>query len=206
MNKIKLIGLIFLLITASLQAISKDALYKKLVDAYSGISSFQASVKQDNYFAQINKTISYTGNIYSNPGRMVIRFEKPNFQRLMVSGGMVDLFDSSSKTVFRSRMQPEFGKMNPVEILQHYWKKSTVTLLGSKGNLSDVSLKPFSDPVIVTLTATINNKTGLVQSLGYTDANGNRVSYTFSGIKTNGKIPDSVWQYTYPKDVQVVQQ
>lgn len=206
MNKIKLLVSAFLMLSMSLQAIGKDALYKKLWDAYGSISSFQAAVKQDNYFAQIKKTISYNGNIYSTKGRMVIRFEKPNFQRLMISGGMVDLYDASSKTVFRSRMQPEFGKMNPVEILQHYWKKSAVTVSAEKGNISQVKLKPNSDPVIVELTAKINHKSGLVESLGYTDANGNRVSYTFSGIKTNAKIPDSVWNYTYPKNVQVVQQ
>jgi outer membrane lipoprotein-sorting protein len=191
---------------SSLCAITADALYQKITTTYGGMSSFQASVKQDNYFAQIKKTISYQGNIYFTRGRMVIKFDKPNLQRLIISEGMVDLYDAQSKTRLRSRMRPEFGKMNPVEILQVYWKKSTVRVLGSSGNISEVSLKPFDDPMIVTITASVNHKTGIVQSLSYTDASGNKVSYVFSGIKTNARIPESVWIFNYPKDVKVVEQ
>lgn len=197
---------LLLLITMGLFAQSGDALYQKITNTYGGFSSFQASIKQDNHFAQINKSISYQGVIYFTKGRMVIRYDKPNFQRLMISNGKVDLYDQQSNTVFRSRMRPEFGKMNPVEILQHYWKKSVVTVRTDKNKLSNVTLKPIKDPIIVTLTASINPKTGIVQSLGYTDANGNKVSYSFSGIKTNAAIPASVWQYNYPKNIQVVEQ
>jgi outer membrane lipoprotein-sorting protein len=205
MRTIKLV--VFLLFSCSLLwGQSADALYTKIASVYSELSSFQAEVKQDNYYAQIKKSISYRGKIYFTRGRMVIRFDKPNFQRLAISGGYVDLYDAQSKTVFRSRMKPEFGKMNPVEILQSYWKKSKVTILDKQGDISKVRLVPFNDPLIASLTASINTKTGLVQTLGYTDANGNKVDYSFSGIKTNNKIPASIWEYTYPKEVQVVQQ
>lgn len=205
MRTIKLV--VFLLFSCSLLwGQSADALYTKIASVYSELSSFQAEVKQDNYYAQIKKSISYRGKIYFTRGRMVIRFDKPNFQRLAISGGYVDLYDAQSKTVFRSRMKPEFGKMNPVEILQSYWKKSKVTILDKQGDISKVRLVPFNDPLIASLTASVNTKTGLVQTLGYTDANGNQVDYSFSGIKTNNKIPASIWEYTYPKEVQVVQQ
>lgn len=197
---------LLLLICVCTHAITSDALFKKISSTYGGLSSFQASVQQTNYFAQIKKSISYQGNIYFTKGRMVIKFDKPNTQRLSISGGTVDLYDAQSKTVLRSRMRPEFGKMNPVEILQVYWKKSTVRILGTKGNFTEVSLKPFDDPMITGLTATINHKTGLIHTLGYSDANSNKVSYSFSGIKTNARISESVWKYSYPKGVQVVEQ
>ncbi len=209
MKKIKLFVLTsFLLLSCciGLQAINSEALYQKITTTYGGLSSFQASVKQDNYFAHVKKDISYSGNIYFTRGKMVIKYDKPNLQRLMVNAGMVDLYDSQSKTVFRSRMRPEFGKMNPVEILQFYWKKSTVKVLSSKGNISEVSLKPVNDPTIAHMSASINHKTGIIQSLSYADTTGNRVKYTFSGIKTNARIPESVWLFSLPKDVQVVEQ
>ncbi len=207
MNKKYIYACLLLIVaTCSAFAITADALYQRISTTYSGLSSFQASVKQTNYFAQIKKSITYQGNIYFTKGKMVIKFEKPNIQRLSISGGTVDLYDAQSKTVLRSRMRPEFGKMNPVEILQVFWKKSTVRILSTKGNFTEVSLKPFDDPMITGLTATINNKTGIIQTLGYSDASSNKVSYSFSGIKTNSGIPAAVWKFTYPKGVQVVEQ
>lgn len=205
MKKLSVIA-IFLLVLTYVGAIGPDALSAKLEKTYGSFSSFQANLKQDNHFAQLGKSITYRGNIYFIKGRMVIRYDKPSFQRLQISGGMVELYDQSSKTVFRSRMRPEFGKMNPVEILQLYWKKSKVSIVETKDNFYEVNLTPFSDPMIVKLTAKVNAKTYMVHSLSYTDANGNRVDYSFSGIKTNAVIPNSVWQYTYPKNTQVVEQ
>ena len=206
MKTAKIITLILLLCCNFLFGISSEALYQKIAKTYGSLSSFQAVIKQDNYFAQLDKSITYHGNIYFTKGRMVIRFNKPYFQRLSVSGGIVELYDSQSNTVFRSKMRPEFGKMNPVEILQLYWKKSTVNIQQGKGNLVNVFLKPFDDPVIVSISAVVNSESGIVQSLTWTNRNNDKVTYNFSSIKTNAKIPDSVWQYTYPKDVQVVEQ
>ncbi len=206
MKKFSLILSLVLLLCSFLQAISTDELYRKLSGSYSKLSSFQAEVKQDNYYAQIKKSISYQGKLYFTPGRMLMHFSRPNVQRLYISGGSVDLYDAQSKTVFRSTMRPEFGKMNPVEILQHYWLRSTVQITSTKGHLSTVKLSPAKDPMISQLTATVNNQTGLVSNLSYTDAGGNKVSYAFSSIKTNAGIPAAVWNYKYPKDVQVVSQ
>ncbi len=206
MKTAKIITLILLLCCNFLFGISSEALYQKIAGTYGSLSSFQAVIKQDNYFAQLDKSISYNGNIYFTKGKMVIRYNKPYFQRLSVSGGMVELYDSQSKTMFRSKMRPEFGKMNPVEILQLYWKKSTVNIQPGKGNQVNVFLKPFDDPVIVSLSARVNSESGIVQSLTWTNRNNDKVTYNFSHIKTNAKIPPSVWQYTYPKDVQVVEQ
>ncbi|MDD3606088.1 MAG: outer membrane lipoprotein carrier protein LolA [Candidatus Cloacimonas acidaminovorans] len=206
MKTAKIITLILLLCCNFLFGISSEALYQKIAKTYGSLSSFQAVIKQDNYFAQLDKSITYHGNIYFTKGRMVIRFNKPYFQRLSVSGGIVELYDSQSNTLFRSKMRPEFGKMNPVEILQLYWKKSTVNIQQGKGNLVNVFLKPFDDPVIVSISAVVNSESGIVQSLTWTNRNNDKVTYNFSSIKTNAKIPASVWQYTYPKDVQVVEQ
>jgi len=206
MKKIRLLLLLLSLMCTMLSGMSSQELYKKLNNTYGNIKSYQAEVKQDNYFAQIKKSISYQGRIYFSQGRMLMHFTKPNVQRLYISGGKAELYDAQSKTLFRSAIKPEFGKMNPVEILQTYWTKSQVKLTGTSGNISNVQLLPAKDPMISRITASINHKTGLISKLAYTDASGNQVSYTFTAVKLNGGIPASVWNYTYPKGVQVIQQ
>jgi outer membrane lipoprotein-sorting protein len=202
----KKINLLIILCFGLLWAQSTDELHKKLNTRYDGLQSFQAEVKQTNYFSQIKQSIVYHGKLYFSPGRMVMHFDKPNVQRLMVSSGNAELYDASSNTILRSKMLPEFGKMNPVEILQHYWSKSEVSIVSKDQNMTTLRLIPQKDPMIKELTAKIDTKSGLVHSLGYSDAASNTVSYEFSNIRTNQSIPASVWKFAYPKDVQVISQ
>jgi len=185
-------------------ALSSSELYTKLQSAYKGISTFQASVQQSNYYPQLKKTVSYSGKIYFTPGRMLMSFTKPDIQVLKIENGRVELYDASSKTLFQSAVQPQFGKMNPVEILQLYWTKSAVTITSQSKTSASVKLVPKQDDLVTSLTATLNPASGIVSKLGYTDKSGNSVSYSFSGIKLNGSIPASVWKQSYPKDVQII--
>lgn len=185
-------------------ALSSTELYARLQSAYKGLSSFQANVQQSNHYPQIKKTITYSGKIYFTPGRMLMRFNKPGIQVLKIENGGVELYDASSKTLFKSSVQPQFGRMNPVEILQLYWAKSTVTITSQTKSAASVKLVPKQDDLVSSLTATLNKGNGIVSKLGYTDKSGNSVTYSFSGIKLNSSIPASVWKQTYPKDVQII--
>lgn len=206
MKKRVIITALLALLIAGAAATTTAQLYQKLQGAYSGLSSFQASVKQSNYYPQLKKTISYEGMIYFTPGRMLMSFSKPSVQRLYISGGQVELYDAMSNTLFKAPMMARFGRMNPLEILQLYWNKSAVTILGEEKGLVKVKLVPKEDDLISSLTAGINPSTGIVSMLGYADMSGNSVTYSFSGIKTNAGIPASVWGYSYPKDVQTIEQ
>lgn len=196
-----------LLLLGSLQAaVSQAQLYQKMRAAYGSLKTYQAELSQSNYYPQLKRTISYNGKIYFTPGRMLMSFSSPSVQRLQIRDGQVELYDASSKTLLRAPMQPEFGKMNPVEILDLYWQKSRVSVTSETARQASVSLKPKSDKLISSLSATLDKKSGLVTSLSYSDKSGNKVTYKFSGIKTNAAIPSSVWNFSYPKDVQVIEQ
>lgn len=185
-------------------ALSSSELYTRLQSAYRNLSTFQASVQQSNYYPQLKKSINYSGRIYFTPGRMLMSFTKPGIQVLKIENGRVELYDASSKTLFQSAVQPQFGKMNPVEILQIYWSKSAVTVTSQSKTAASVKLVPKQDDLVSSLTATLNPASGIVSKLGYTDKSGNSVSYSFSGIKLNGSIPASVWKQSYPQDVQII--
>lgn len=198
--------LIIALLLASLAAVSTQELYKKLSTTHAGISSYQANVTQSNYYPQLKKTITYTGTMYFSSGKMLMHFTKPGVQRLLIENGQVQLYDAMSNTLYKGEIMPQYGRMNPLEILQLYWDRSTVSVTSQKGDIVNVSLKPVKDTMLKSLSASVNYKSGLVQSLSYQDSGGNSVSYSFSGIKLNGGIPASVWKYSIPKDVQVIQQ
>ncbi len=200
----KKINLILIMCFGLLWAQSAGDLQQKIKQKYGGLSSFQAEVVQNNYYAQIKRNIEYRGKIYFSPSRILMSFDKPSIQRLLIISGNAELYDAASNTLLRSKIMPEFGRMNPVEILQHYWDKSQVSISERQKNRWRVKLVPKDDPMLKELTALVDPNTGLVHSLSYSDFSDNTVSYSFSGIKLNQAIPASVWKYKYPDDVQVM--
>lgn len=203
MKKTLLILLAFACLFA-LQGQTASELYSKLQSAYKNISSFQADLQQSNYYPQLKKTVTYSGKIYFTPGRMLMKFTKPSEQYLKIENNRVELYDAASNTLFQSAVQPQFGRMNPVEILQLYWDKSTVSVTSATKSAASVKLVPKQDDLVTSLTATLSPSTGIVSRLGYTDKSGNSVTYSFSSIKQNASIPASVWQVNPPKNVQII--
>lgn len=204
MKKSLFVLMTLLIAWPALSALTSSELYTRLQSSYKNLSTFQADVQQSNYYPQLKKTITYSGKIYFTPGRMLMSFTKPSTQLLKIENGQVELYDASSNTLFQSAMQPQFGKMNPVEILQIYWTKSTVSVTSQTKTAASVKLVPKQDDLVTSLTATLNPSSGIVSKLGYTDKSGNSVTYNFSGIKLNASIHASVWNKTYPKGVQII--
>ncbi|HRY83075.1 MAG TPA: outer membrane lipoprotein carrier protein LolA [Candidatus Cloacimonadota bacterium] len=201
-----LIFTLLLLLTSLSAATTPKAVYAKMQGLYGGISSFQSGVRQTNYYSQLKKNIVFDGKLYFTPGRMLMHFTKPQIQRLQIENGKLTLFDGMSNTILKSRVQPEFGKMNPVEVLQLYWNKSRVSITKEDKTTVSVSLIPSADPMLKSLSAVIIKSSGLVQSLAYADRSGNSVSYVFSGIKLNQGLPSGIWSFSYPKTAQILQQ
>lgn len=191
-----------LVLALSLSASTADQLYQKISSAYKSISSYQAKVQQTNYFADLKSSINYSGNMYYAPGRMLMHFDKPTTQRMLIENGQFTLYDAGSNTIYSSRILDQYQRMNPLELLQLYWGRSTVSVTKGKGELMNVTLKPKKDAMLQSISATVNAKSGIIQTLSYKAHSGNTVKYSFSGIKINKGVPAAVWQYSYPKDAQ----
>ena len=196
---------LLLIWSVMLLSITTGEVYNKVSSFYANLRSFQAKVQQTNYYTQLKKTITYKGTIYFTPGRMLMHFDEPTVQRLKIENGRIELYDASSNTLFKSLMQPEYDKLNPVEILQSYWNKSKVSIISETKDRVNIELVPKNDDFIQSLSATLDKNNGLIYKLSYKDKTGNSVTYNFSSIKLNQGISSSVWKYDYPKNVQIIE-
>jgi len=196
---------LLLIWSVMLLSITTGEVYNKVSSFYANLRSFQAKVQQTNYYAQLKKTITYKGTIYFTPGRMLMHFDEPTIQRLKIENGRIELYDASSNTLFKTLMQPEYDKLNPVEILQSYWNKSKVSIISETKDRVNIELVPQNDDFIQSLSATLDKNNGLIYKLSYKDKTGNSVTYNFSSIKLNQGISSSVWKYDYPKNVQIIE-
>ncbi len=206
MKKYFVIVSLILLAVFGLESITADELYQKINAYHKNITSYQAKVSQSNYFSDLDKSIVYSGNFYFTPGRMLIVFDTPSLQRLSIEKGIFTLYDQSSNTIFSSAIQSQYQRMNPLELLQLYWQRSSVKVENSQNELVNVTLKPQKDSMLSSISAQINSKSGQIHALSYKDNGGNTVKYAFSKIKINQSIPASVWNFSYPKDAQRIEE
>ena len=196
---------LLLILSVMLLSITTSEIYQRVSSFYANLRSFQAKVQQTNYYAQLKKTITYKGTIYLTSERMLMHFDQPTVQRLKIENGRIELYDASSNTLFRTLMQPEYEKLNPVEVLQKYWNKSRISIISETEDKVNVELIPKNDDFIQSLSAMLDKNNGLIYKLSYKDKTGNSVSYNFPSIKLNQSIPSSVWKYDYPKNVQIIE-
>lgn len=202
----KRISLVALLLFSLLFALSPAELKQRINSQYDGLNSFEARVRQVNYYSQMQKKIEYSGKFYYMPGRMLMYFSSPAIQRLEIKGGKAELYDAASQTLIKSSIQSQYAQLNPLEILRLYWDKSAVSILKEEKGIATIKLIPAKDPLIKEMIAKADSKSGIIQSLKYSDPAGNTVEYIFFGIRRNQGIAATVWQYTYPKETQIIEQ
>lgn len=206
MKRINCLLLVLIILNVSLSAITPHELRQQINKSYGALKTWQANLTQTNYFRQLDKHITYHGRIYYSGERLLITFDRPHRQRLSIENTRVQLFDSQTNTVFRTSILPEFGKMNPVNILRHYWSLSTVTIPKSDSKTVCVVLIPKSDPMIRQINARIRRSNWIVEQFSYQDSGGNTVTYDFANIRLNAAIPATVWDFRIPADAQVIEQ
>lgn len=202
----KKISLIALLLCSLLFALTPAELRQRINSQYDGLQSFEAKVQQINYYSQLQRKIEYSGKFYYGPGRMLMHFDSPHVQRLEIKNGKAELYDAASQTLLKTSIQSQYAQLNPVEILRLYWDKSKVSIIHEDKTFSTLKLIPTKDPLIKELTAKIESKSGIIHSLKYSDPANNTVEYRFSGIKRNQDIAAKLWQFTYPKNTQIIEQ
>ncbi|MFO7659296.1 MAG: outer-membrane lipoprotein carrier protein LolA [Candidatus Cloacimonadaceae bacterium] len=203
--KILLITVVFLLGLTALQSVNLDESYGKMLAAYGKLNSWQAEIRQTNYFKDSETTLNSTGNFYYQKGRIAIRYDKPNEQYLLVQDGRVTVYDKSARTAVRTKLTAQVQSLDPVQIIKTYWEGSEKTIVAGKNNQLTITLVPGLDKQVKKLVFNLDSRTGYVNQLSYTDAQDNSVGLSFIKTKFNQKIPDSVWKLPIPPNVKIME-
>lgn len=196
--------LILLSLTAFLYSNELDESYQKMLTAYGDLKSWQAEIKQTNYFIATQTTLNSEGAIFFQKGQISIRYNKPNEQYMLVRDSKVTVYDKASKTAARMNLTAAVQSLNPPEIIKTFWAKSQKTLAHEKDNLVAITLTPHKDNQIKQIRFIMNRKTGYITQFFYLDKEKNSVLINFAKIKTNQSIPESVWKLPIPPDVKIM--
>jgi len=192
------ISLILLLLISSLylSADQLDDIYNQIIDEYSKISSFEATLSQENYWSEIDRTKSTTGRIYYNTDSLYISYDPPDEQELFVQGNTVIMHDKKSgQAIYMDK--GEFW-IRPLGIIKSYWNESEKQLLPVQDDFIMLLIKRADEEIIISL------KSGLITSLLITDKENNSVKYQFLDEKINSEFPKGIFIPKFPKNTNII--
>jgi len=192
------ISIILLLLISSLylSADQLDDIYNQIIDKYSKIYSFEATLSQENYWSEIDRTKSTTGRIYYNTDSLYISYDPPDEQELFVQGNTVIMHDKKSgQAIFMDK--GEF-LIRPLDIIKSYWNESEKQLLPVQDDFIMLLIKRADEEIIISL------KSGLITSLLITDKENNSVKYQFLDEKINPEFPKSIFIPAFPKNTNII--
>lgn len=197
-----LLTILLIILCNVLTASPIEVAYNKMLNSYSRLNSWQAVINQTNYFVQTKTSLKSSGNFYFQKGKIAIRYNKPNEQRMLIQKGIVTIYDKSSNSYMKTELVSAVQSLNPAEIVKSYWQKSDNTVMSSTRESTVISIKPKKDEQIKEIKATIANKSGYITRFVYTDIQGNTVTISFTGMKVNKAIAASVWNLNIPANAK----
>ena len=190
--------ILFILLTCILylSATQLEDIYQQVTARYSAITTFEAVLSQENYWAEIDRTKAASGKIYYNNDSLFISYLPPDEQELYVHGNTVIMHDQKSgQAIYMDK--GEFF-IRPVEIIKAYWQDSEKQLISSQDNETQLQLIKDNEEILISL----NN--GLVISVFIKDENNNSVKYQFSQEKINAELPENIFIPAFPDETNII--
>lgn len=171
------------------------------------IGSMQAKFEQHTLDPKNQPLQTLQGEMQvKRPGLFRWDTQKPFAQQIIANGQSVWVYDPDLQQATRHKLDQQVGN-TPALLLSGDSKKIASSFSVSQekapGKLSVFILKPRDkEAVFESLRVTFNGSQ--LNSMQLKDSLGQRTDISFSQIQVNGKIAESIFQFTPPKDVDVI--
>jgi len=197
---LKISILLFLLIivfSANTQELSLKKIYKDIVSEYEKIDTFQANFVQKNFWQEADISQESKGKIIYNSEKLLLAYSDPKGQKMFVDSTSVTVFDPNANQAMITHRTEQ--SLRPIELIKNYWNISDKEILSRDPEKIIVSLKTENEQDII-----IQIRNNLVISFELSDNEKNSVSYNFENIEVNMIIPESIFNFELPGDVNLI--
>ncbi|HKS42186.1 MAG TPA: outer-membrane lipoprotein carrier protein LolA, partial [Blastocatellia bacterium] len=82
--------------------------------------------------------------------------------------------------------------------------KYNITHAGDEQGMAKLELTPKRKSSVKSLTLWVDQSSWLPMKYHIVEGNGNSTTFTLSGMKTNGVIPNGNFEVKFPKDTQII--
>jgi outer membrane lipoprotein carrier protein len=213
MLKLIAIALLLAIPGQALAATAEEQLAAKVQSVYDKVPSYTADF--ENEF--INKMMPGAGQKASGK----VSFKKPGKMRWEYTSKPEQLIISDGKSAWW--YQPDLQQVQIADADQYLNNRASIVFLGGQGKLTEeftiaegkrpkdaadgdvLELKPKTpDATFSRVLLIVNSKTGLVNETWVYDFLGNATRVRFSNAQTGKKLDDSLFTFTAPKGIDVI--
>ena len=193
----KLMIVFLILMISILSATQLKVIYEKILKEYEKINTFEATLIQDNYWAEIDLQKESAGKIYYNLDSLYITYLPPDEQQLYIHENTLIVHDIKSKQVIF--MDKSDFYIRPQEIIKEFWKDSEKELLEETSEYSRIYLERSGEKFDIWI-----NKDYLITQVMISDEEGNTVSYQFCDEKINRELPVGIFKPEFPENTNII--
>ncbi len=207
---IGIMGLVFLgmnHVALAKKKISAQKILEKVHQKVESIKTLEADFEETFHWVMIDEKQTFSGKLYIGEGD---KFRLQTAEQVIVSDGKtLWTYDAGKKQVLIDNVNKSGNDLLPRRLLLKFQKDYRAKLIKEDpidGRLCYVLelLSESEDVFIPKMTVWIDKQTWLTRKLRYEDVNQNITIYRLGKIKINGKIPESIFQYKIPPNVQVI--
>lgn len=201
--------LLSILIINSRVFAQNDPNAKKILDAVgqkvSSFKSISGSFTIKSFTSKGKPNGTKTGSISMKGNKYVLKQGKTE---ITCDGVNTYSFDGS-KTITVGAAEDANKSLTPQKILSgSYDKEFNYKLIGTKGNIHEIELKPIDKRKNFQKVAVFIDKTkSLINKAVILDKSNNTMEFTFNNLNTSSNIADNVFVFNkskYPKDVEIL--
>jgi len=180
-------------------------------EAYRSLTGLKAGFVQTEERPKVGVSHMDEGTLsFSPPDRMRWDYKGRKPHRVVINGTLVWMFTPSRQQVVKREMTPEEFRSGPATLLSG--------LEGIEDDFTIVSRSPGSgDGYLLDMIPVLENTpyekislrispgTGLVEQIAIHHKLGNITTIAFHDIKTDMKLPDSLFEWDIPSGVEVIE-
>ncbi|MFH1624213.1 MAG: outer membrane lipoprotein chaperone LolA [Pseudomonadota bacterium] len=186
----------------------------KVQEVYQRIEDFKAEFIQESTLKSLNKTQVARGEVYfKNPGRIRWNYNDPTKQEIVTNGKTLWIYLPQDKQVtvsdlsgvYQSNISTLFlSGMGDLKRDFDIQLASSTLQAEARGYLLKLVPKELQ-PNVNELFLVVNKDTFQVVETYFYDFYGNLIRIKFKNLVTNRGVPDSLFVFTVPKDVEVIE-
>ncbi len=191
--------------TLSAAAITADEEVLRIQKAYQGIRDIRGTFTQKSTIKDLKKTETYKGQFFIKAKKMRWEYKGGKPQIVYITGQEIIIYQPLQKQAFKAPFS------------QATYGQAPIALLGGFGNIDREFAVVLKDgKLMLTPKTPMGNVTGVelltndegfpIMALSVIDKLGNRVDITFSDVKTNSNIKNSLFIFKASEGVAVVEQ
>jgi len=209
---IMILGIFLSTFPAYAQSLSLEELIVNVQNHYEKTFDLRATFVQQATIKSVNQTLTEEGTVYfKKPTRMLWDYSKPSHKKLVINPEKAWLYIPEDKIAYVQDAQKILSSKMTIRFIAGIGKlKDDFHITFPEQNARDengnylLSLTPISkDMGIEKLQMKINKDTFHIMHFNFTDVYGNMTRLTFDHMKTNINLPDDMFNFTPPDNVEI---